>query len=278
MDLDPAATAAGIGLIARDDIDSTNAEALRLACAGEHGPLWVTARSQSAGRGRRGRTWVSGAGNLYATLLVRDPSPPELAPQLSFVAALALYDALLAVASVVGPHLDLKWPNDMLCDGAKVAGILVEGEGTHPLSVAIGIGVNCVHHPDNTDYPATDLTAAGVTVTPEHLFRALSAAMVRRLQQWERGENFGAVRADWLARSSGLGRDIRVRLAEREVIGRFESLDARGRLILGLPGGGIETISAGDVMPLDPASAADSTAVQIGSIDVRAGSPPDWDR
>jgi BirA family biotin operon repressor/biotin-[acetyl-CoA-carboxylase] ligase len=259
MDLAPAVAALGVGLIAHDEIDSTNAEALRLAGDGEHGLLWVTARSQSAGRGRRGRPWVSGLGNLYATLLVSDPSPPELAPQLSFVAALALHDALVVVAPIIGPRLDLKWPNDMLCDGAKMAGILVEGEGTRPLSTAIGVGVNCARHPENTDYPATDLAAAGVSVTPEQLFRALSAAMVLRLQQWDRGKNFGAVRADWLARSSGLDREIRVRLAEGEVTGRFESLDAAGRLILRVPNGGTETISAGDVMPL------------------HAGSPPDRD-
>lgn len=278
MDLAPAAAALGIGLIAHDEIDSTNAEALRRASAGEHGPLWVTARSQSAGRGRRGRSWVSSPGNLYATLLVRDPSPPEFAPQLSFVAALALHDALVKVVPIIGRRLDLKWPNDMLCDGAKVAGILVEGEGTRPLAVAIGIGVNCRRHPETTDYPATDFAAAGVTVTPERLFCALSAAMVLRLQQWDRGGNFAAIRVDWLAQSSGLGRDVRVRLAEREVTGRFQSLDADGRLILRLPDGGVEAISAGDVMPLQQVSTGDNSLTQGCSIGALTGSPSDRDR
>lgn len=285
MDLDEAAVAAGVGLIACDEIDSTNAEALRRARRGEQGPLWVTARVQSAGRGRRGRAWTSEPGNLYATLLLTDPSPPALAPQLSFVAALALHDTVVQVAATIRPHLELKWPNDMLCRGAKLAGILVEGEGT-PLSAAIGIGVNCTDHPDGTDYPATDFAAEGVKVTPVCLFRALSAAMVRRLRQWERGEHFATIRADWLERASGLGHELRVRLAERELTGRFQSLDTAGRLLLRLPDGGIEVIAAGDVFPLYLSAEASETSEQRDSFEVvsivptaaQSGREPDGNR
>jgi len=285
MDLDEAAVAAGVGLITCDEIDSTNAEALRFARRGEQGPLWVTARVQSAGRGRRGRAWTSGPGNLHATLLLTDPSPPALAPQLSFVAALALHDAVVQIAPAIRPHLELKWPNDMLCRGAKLAGILVEGEGA-PLSVAIGIGVNCTEHPDGTDFPATDLAAEGVKVTPVSLFRALSAATVRRLRQWQRGEHFAAIRADWLERANGLGRELRVRLTERELTGRFESLDTTGRLLLRLPNGGIEAIAAGDIFPLYPSTQADETPEQGASFEVvsiaptaaQSGRKPDGNR
>ncbi len=247
MDLDPVAAAAGVGLIACDRIGSTSAEALALARAGERGPLWVTAQSQTAGRGRRGRVWVSEPGNLYATLLLTDPSAPERAAELSFVAALAVHDALAECASALGPALALKWPNDVLCGPAKIAGILVEGEGTGPLAVAVGIGVNCAHHPRGTDYLATDLAAAGALVRPDDLFRALSAAMLLRLRQWDRGDGFAATRADWLKRAAGRGGDIRVRLAEREMTGRFETLDERGRLIVRLPDGTAEAVTAGEV-------------------------------
>ncbi|MBO0756971.1 MAG: biotin--[acetyl-CoA-carboxylase] ligase [Bradyrhizobiaceae bacterium] len=285
MNLDEAAVAAGVGLITCDEIDSTNADALRRARRGEQGPLWVTARVQSAGRGRRGRAWTSGPGNLHATLLLTDPSPPALAPQLSFVAALALHDAIVQIAVAIRPHLELKWPNDMLCRGAKLAGILVEGEGT-PLSVAIGIGVNCTEHPDGTDYPATDFAEQGVKVTPVRLFRALSAAMVRRLRQWERGQNFATIRADWLERASGLGHELRVRLVDRELTGRFESLDTTGRLLLRLPDGGIEAIAAGDICPLYPSAEAGKTSEQRASSDVvsiaptaaQSGRKPDGNR
>jgi BirA family transcriptional regulator, biotin operon repressor / biotin---[acetyl-CoA-carboxylase] ligase len=254
MDLDPAVAAAGVGLAVYDDIDSTNAEALRRARAGEQGPLWIVARTQSAGRGRRGRAWVSTAGNLYATLLISDPSPPDAAPQLSFVAALAVNDAIVALTHELAPRLRLKWPNDVLCDERKLAGILIEGEGTRPLSVATGIGVNCAHHPQDAGYPAIDLHACGAPTSPDRLFRALSATMMRRLLQWNKGERFDTVRADWLRHASGIGGDIRVRLMDRDLTGRFESLDGTGHLILRRADGGVENISAGDVFPFTSVS------------------------
>jgi BirA family biotin operon repressor/biotin-[acetyl-CoA-carboxylase] ligase len=225
------ATATAIRQLALGTIDSTNAEALRRARAGERGPLWITAETQSAGRGRRGRNWISAAGNLHATLLLTDPSPTALAPQLSFVAALALHDAVAQCAPQVGPALALKWPNDLLLGGAKLAGILIEGENEPAFAVAIGIGVNCAHHPD-TIFPATNLVAAGVLVSPQALFAALAEAMDRRLAQWARGEGFAAIRADWLRRAAGLGQAIQVRLPGREFSGLFEGLDEDGRLLL----------------------------------------------
>jgi len=244
-----------IRCIACDIVGSTNGEALARARAGETGPLWITARAQTAGRGRRGRVWLSPPGNLYATLLLCDPSPPERAPQVSFVAALAAHDAIAEIAADARPRLTLKWPNDLLCDGAKVAGILIEGEGS-PVVLAVGIGVNCAHHPDEAAYPATDLRAAGLVVAPESLFEALSRTMVARLRQWDRGRGFAAIRADWLARAHGLGGDIRVRLPEREVAGRFEALDRHGRLVLRRADGSAETVSAGDVFPINRGATA----------------------
>ena len=251
MQLDPAAT--GARLIVLDTIGSTNAEALSRARAGERGPLWITARAQTAGRGRRGRTWVSEPGNLYATLLLTDPAPPERAAQLSFVAALAAHDAVATCAPALAARLGFKWPNDVLLDGAKLAGILIEAEGTRPLLVAVGIGVNCRHHPAETDYPATDLAAAGAAVTAEDLFGALSVAMARRLREWDTG--FASIRAAWLARAGGLGGELTARLGARNLTGRFETLDEAGRLVLRLPDGAVETIAAGEVFPVAPAAA-----------------------
>jgi BirA family biotin operon repressor/biotin-[acetyl-CoA-carboxylase] ligase len=251
MRLDPAAMAAGVRLLARETLESTNAEALALARQGERGPAWITARSQTTGRGRRGNAWLSEPGNLYATLLLIDPAPAEHAPELSFVAALALHDAIVACAGALRARLTLKWPNDVLCDGRKLAGILVEGERTAPgLAVAIGIGANCRHHPAQTSHPATDLADAGAEVLPERLFAALSATMLLRLAQWRRGAGFAAIRADWLGRAAGVGGELRVRLPGRQLTGRFEALDARGRLLLRLADGALETIAAGEVFPL----------------------------
>jgi BirA family biotin operon repressor/biotin-[acetyl-CoA-carboxylase] ligase len=244
MQLDPTAQAAGARLVAYDTIGSTNEEALRLVRAGERAPLWVVAKSQTAGRGRRGRAWVSEPGNLYASLLLTDPSPPDRFPELSFVAALALHDAITARVPGLAGRVALKWPNYLLIDRNKFAGILVEGEGT---TVVIGIGVNCAHHPAGTEYPATDLAAAGVRATPDSLFPPLSAAIVAWLAQWDRGAGFAAIRADWISRAAGIGRPVRVRTGDAELNGTFEALDANGRLVLRLADGTMQAIAAGDV-------------------------------
>lgn len=248
MQLDPRATAAGARLIAHDVLTSTNAEALVLAAQGERGPLWLTAGRQTGGRGRRGRTWVSEPGNLFASLLLTDAAPPEHWPELAFVAALAIHDAVAEAAPALRPQLFIKWPNDLLLAGEKVAGILIEGDGAH--SVVVGIGINCTSHPEATDYPATDLAAAGADVTAEALFSILSAKMIGRLAQWNAGEHFSTIRADWLARAAGRSETIRVRLEEQELVGRFEEVDDTGRLVLSLPDGGRKAIAVGDVVEL----------------------------
>jgi BirA family biotin operon repressor/biotin-[acetyl-CoA-carboxylase] ligase len=250
MKLSPGAAAKGVGLIALETAASTNAEALRLGRAGEKGPLWITARAQTAGRGRRGRAWVSAPGNLFATLLLTSPVQPERGAQLSFVAALAAHDAIATCAPAVARQLTLKWPNDVLWAGAKLAGILIEAEGSAPLIAAVGIGVNCRHHPAATDFPATDLTAAGAAVSPEELFEVLSLVMMNRLREWEVG--FASIRAAWLERAGALGGELRVRVGSRDLTGRFEALDASGRLLLRLADGTIATVAAGDVQPIAP--------------------------
>jgi len=251
MRLHSAAAAAGTRLFAYETLPSTNAEALELARRGERGPLWITALEQLAGRGRRGNAWASPPGNLYATLLLTDPAPSDRAPELSFVAALAVDDAILDCAPGLRGKLALKWPNDVLCGGLKLAGILIEGEGhIAGLAVAVGIGVNCIHHPPQTTHPATDLAAAGVKVSAESLFEALSAAMLERVAQWNRGLGFAGIRADWMMRAAGIGGDMRVRLPGRELLGRGEALDERGRLLLRLADGSLQTIAAGDVFPV----------------------------
>lgn len=251
MRLHYAAAAAGVRLVTHETLPSTNTEALLLARHGERSTLWVIARVQTAGRGRRGNEWISEAGNLYATLLLIDPSRAEIAPELSFVAALAVHDAICERAAALRDGLALKWPNDVLCGGKKVAGILVEGETVSgSLAVAIGIGVNCAGHPPRTLFPATDLAAAGAQVSAEELFLALSGSMLRRLEQWRRGSGFAAIRSDWIARAAGIGEDMRVRLPGREFSGRCEGLDDRGRLLLRLADGSRQTVTAGDVFPL----------------------------
>jgi BirA family biotin operon repressor/biotin-[acetyl-CoA-carboxylase] ligase len=239
--------------IALEETGSTNAEALALARAGERGPLWITAARQTAGRGRGGRTWVSPPGNLYATLLLGEPCEMAAAPQLAFVAGLALHDAVAACAPGLQSQLALKWPNDLLLAGAKLAGILIESERAPGLTLAIGFGVNCASHPADTEFPATDLAGAGVAVTPDALFHALTGGMQERLAQWDRGAGFSKIREDWLLRAAGRDQVIRVRLPEREFSGRFEGLDVAGRLLVQRNGETI-AVTAGDVFGLETAS------------------------
>jgi BirA family biotin operon repressor/biotin-[acetyl-CoA-carboxylase] ligase len=207
----------------------------------------VVADRQTAGRGRRGRTWISPPGNLYASLLLTEAAPVEHWPELSFVAALAVHDTVVEVAPDLKTRLAIKWPNDLVLAGAKFAGILIEGENG---AVAVGIGVNCADHPAGMDYPATDLAAAGAPVSPAALFGALSVKMIGRIAQWNGGEGFSTIRTDWLARAAGLGEEVRVRLADRDLTGRFEAIDPAGSLVLRLPTGKTTTIAAGDVFML----------------------------
>jgi BirA family biotin operon repressor/biotin-[acetyl-CoA-carboxylase] ligase len=245
--------AGGIPVHAFETIGSTNAEALARAQAGERDPLVVVAERQSAGRGRRGREWVSEAGNLYATLLVIDPAPAVASPQICFVAALALYDAVLdACAGLAPARLKLKWPNDLLLDQSKVSGILVEGTtlANGKLAAAIGIGVNCAHHPVETPYPANDFKAAGFDLSPAALLARLGERWSARVREWNRGEGFAAIRAAWLLRATGIGSAIEVRLPDRTLAGTFEAIGEEGALLLRKADGAREAISAGDVFPI----------------------------
>ncbi|MCC7346998.1 MAG: biotin--[acetyl-CoA-carboxylase] ligase [Variibacter sp.] len=253
--------AAGVRLVVHDRLGSTNAEALALARAGERGPLWVLAREQTEGRGRRGRSWISPPGNLYATLLLSEPSAPALAPQLSFVAALALHDALTELAPGARGRLALKWPNDVLVGGAKVAGILIEGEAASAgFAVVIGIGLNCASHPAGTSYPATDLAAAGIAASADAVLDRLSAALAQRLAQWDRGDGFARIRADWTARAARIGEAIVLRATE-EVGGTFQGIDESGRLLLRAADGSVRAFAAAEVQAGAPAAALPAQGV-----------------
>lgn len=238
---------AGFTAIHLDAVGSTNAEAFERARQGASSGLWVVARRQTAGRGRRGRVWTSEPGNLYSSLMLRNPAEEARLGELPLVVALAVHDA---VASALPPFargdLAIKWPNDILYSGAKLCGILIEAIATpEGRVVVVGIGVNCIHHPDVALYSATDLAEVGYPTEPEAMFTLLAEAMARRLTEWQAGR-FAPLREAWLSRARGIGEAITVRLPTREVTGTFSGLDDEGRLLL-RHDGGLESISAGDV-------------------------------
>jgi BirA family biotin operon repressor/biotin-[acetyl-CoA-carboxylase] ligase len=246
MRLDPTVAAAGTGLIVHDTIGSTNSEAAALGRQGQSKLVWIVAKEQTAGRGRRGNVWISKPGNLYASLLLPG-IPSGSAGALAFVACLAVHDALLALAPALAPRLKLKWPNDVLLDGAKLAGILIEAELDWAV---IGAGINCAHHPGDTEQRAISLTSAGAPLPVEAVFAQLSKTMFARLSQWAQGAGFSAIRADWLQHAAGVGEDIRVRLPSKELAGQFQGLDETGHLLLRLSDGTVEAVSSGEVFAL----------------------------
>jgi BirA family biotin operon repressor/biotin-[acetyl-CoA-carboxylase] ligase len=247
MRLDPAAEAAGFTLDRRGSVGSTNDEAMALARAGAGGRVWVVADRQERGRGRSGRSWSSPPGNLYASLLLVEPCEPPRAPQLGFVAGVALHRAVSEAVPYGVPGLALKWPNDLLREGAKVAGILVEGVSQGAgggLAAVIGMGVNLVSHPASPSYPAADMSDTGLAVAA--LFETLSRSMAEALALWDRGAGFARIRDAWLARAGGIGGEIEVRRPSGSLRGIFKDIDAEGRLVLDQRGQ-LVTIEAGDV-------------------------------
>ncbi len=216
----------GWTLVALDSVGSTNDEAARLADGGAPEGTVVWARQQEGGRGRRGRSWASPPGNLYSSTILRPDCPAARAAELGFVAALAVGDLVPTARST-----RLKWPNDVLVDGGKIAGILLEsaiaqdGRVEH---VVAGIGVNVAFAPQLAEmrYPGASL---GGTV--EAALEGLTRALAARLVQWRR-DGFGVVREAWLAQAGPLGAEVDVRLGEGLVRGRFAGLDHEGALLL----------------------------------------------
>ncbi|AMJ60049.1 biotin--[acetyl-CoA-carboxylase] ligase [Bosea sp. PAMC 26642] len=241
------ARASGYRLIIRDEVGSTMEEARRALDQSDAGKLWIVARSQNSGRGRHGRQWGSPPGNLYASLLLTAPCEPALAPQLGFVAGLALHDAAARMIGPSAPDLALKWPNDLLIGRAKTAGLLLEGESRGAVfSVVIGFGVNIASCPQDTPYPAAFLKEHQPQASVEAMLAALSDAWVARLDAWSQPGGFGSTRAAWLERAAFLGETITIRLGEGPVSGRFDGLDPSGRLELDTSEGR-RLIDAGDL-------------------------------
>ncbi|MBG0811244.1 biotin--[acetyl-CoA-carboxylase] ligase [Methylosinus sp. H3A] len=239
------ALARGVRLEIYDEIDSTNDEAKRRAEGGDAGPLWIVAARQTKGRGRLGRSWSSLEGNLHASVLLSGFGPPALAPQLGFVAGLATIAALIESTGAVD-RLALKWPNDVLLDGEKLAGVLLEGvRAGATFGCVIGVGVNCAAAPRDLPVPASDLSrlsgpGAGA------LFALLSDKMEETLALWAGGAGFPLLRERWLGHAAGLGGEIEARLARETVAGIFETIDADGRLIISTRSGR-RAIEAGDI-------------------------------
>lgn len=245
--LAPEAAAAGFTLEHRAEIGSTNEAALAAIRAGAD-RLWIVADEQKAGRGRHGRLWDSPRGNLYASLGLAAPCPPDKAPLIGFVAGLSLAEAVIALIPTLRGRLHLKWPNDCLVDGAKVSGILLEGANLAGggIGVVLGVGVNIASHPEGLDRPVTALTRYDQTLDRDGFFAAFSARFAVNLGLFDAGGGFNLIRAGWLMHALPLGTKLVVRPPSGEISGTFAGMDREGHLVIDTPNGQ-ETVLAGDV-------------------------------
>ncbi len=254
---------AGYRLAGFDTIGSTNSEALAAAAAGDPGGIWFAALEQTAGRGRRGRQWHNPPGNLAASLLVVPDASPETVATLGFVAGVALNAGLSHIlpGGMVRIGLDgadgadgrsriaLKWPNDVLADGAKLAGILLEASKTTDgrQAIVIGIGVNVIAAPEGVPYPATCLKALGIERSAEDVFEALSDAWVEAFGLWNDGNGIPAILDRWRGSAAGIGAPVAITQDGVVRRGIFETIDSSGRLIVRDDDGARYPITAGDV-------------------------------
>jgi BirA family biotin operon repressor/biotin-[acetyl-CoA-carboxylase] ligase len=260
LELAPLLSTHALGRVihAHDSLPSTNELAFRLAAEGaKHGEVVVTER-QTAGRGRRGRAWVSPPGlNLYFSAILRPELPPYRAPELTLVAAVALAEVLREA----GADARIKWPNDVQLGGLKVAGILTELSSTpsRVSFVVLGMGVNLnarpEHFPEEVRATATSLAQA----TGRRVARApFAASLWRRLEEWLElhvASGFEPVRQRWKGLSSTLGQEVVVRMEGRQLLGVAEDIDEAGALLVRKADGSLERVLAGDVEQLRPGGA-----------------------
>jgi BirA family transcriptional regulator, biotin operon repressor / biotin---[acetyl-CoA-carboxylase] ligase len=233
---------------AYDVIDSTNSQAIRLASTGEKSGLWVTAKEQLSGRGRHGRDWISKPGNFYGSLLYHSGKDLPTSAQLSFVAALALFDT---ISELIGSNtkVECKWPNDILVNDKKISGILLESVShgaSSPDYMVIGMGINIADHPEAALYPTTCLNhETGRYIEWIVVFNHLVKNMKNWLDSWQ-GEGFEVIRTAWLKYCKGLGAEITVKQNDEEIRGQFIDLDQNGALMLQIDGK-TKLIHSGDV-------------------------------
>jgi BirA family biotin operon repressor/biotin-[acetyl-CoA-carboxylase] ligase len=230
------------------EIDSTNLEAARI-CSGLFGPKWICALSQTAAKGRRGRAWTNQEGNFAATLVLPNAGPAQSMALRSFVTSLALFDTFVALTGQPAPFA-LKWPNDVLINGGKVAGILLESlnGGSH---LAIGIGVNLQSAPSADQVesgavvPVSLRGETGADVSPTDFLDVIAAKYAAHESMFTT-YGFEPIRTAWLARAAKLGEVIMARTTTSETIGTFETVDTEGHLVL-RTAKGVQTIAAADV-------------------------------
>lgn len=244
-----------------DSLPSTNDECMKAALNGDSGGLWIQAYEQTKGRGRQGRIWQSGTGNLYISTLLIDPCELRSTPQLSFLASLAVFDTAKTLTNLSFPDIALKWPNDLHLKGAKFSGILLEMKPLEPprkSAVVIGFGINIISAPEAMPYPVAALSDFNSEIVLSDVQDLLIENFYKYLLLWngrrfsvghtfDEEPDFSKIKEIWERNVKGLGENITIRLNDLEKKGIFEGIDEHGRLKLRYPAGNFELISAGDL-------------------------------
>ncbi|MBN08159.1 MAG: biotin--[acetyl-CoA-carboxylase] ligase [Rhodospirillaceae bacterium] len=238
----------GMTLAAYTSLPSTNDEAKRLAMeeqASDGTIVWSL--EQTAGKGRQNRQWLSAPGNIYSSVILRPTVTLENAAQTSFLPALAV--AGLLAASISEQNITFKWPNDVLLNGKKICGILLESGSWKTLDqkwLVLGCGINLAHSPAETRIPATSMKEhATIMPSVEEALESYAAHLFNWIQRWQR-EGFQPIRQAWLERAADLDSVINVDLGESRLTGIFKGLNSHGALELETKNG-VHTIGAGDV-------------------------------
>ncbi|MGH1349856.1 MAG: biotin--[acetyl-CoA-carboxylase] ligase [Methyloligellaceae bacterium] len=242
----------GYSLLAYEEIGSTNTEAMSLARDNSEDHLWLWTLKQTQGKGRNGRIWESRQGNLHASLILQLNCEVNTVAQLSLLAGVAAYDALalLCDSSVVN-QIRLKWPNDLLLDGAKIGGILLESTkqaDQKTVSVVLGTGMNLAYHPELDDKKTTNLSMYKQEIEPRQALESLAKATADWLKIWDLGKNFDQIREAWTLRGQKIGSPIKVNSGREIIHGHFAGLNETGGMILQLSTGAYKDVHFGDVI------------------------------
>jgi BirA family biotin operon repressor/biotin-[acetyl-CoA-carboxylase] ligase len=237
-------------LLIYDHLDSTNSEALRLAHNGVKGNHVIFAKLQTDGRGRHGKHWDSPEGNFYLSLLLDPIFTVQSGAELSFVTSLAVKDAIMYVLGINYLNISFKWPNDILLNGKKLGGILLESSSTPQKNIPdwfiVGVGINLMHYPNEADYPATSLKDEGFGEVPVNLVLNAFMESFSTRYMW-RNRGFNTLRLEWVNNAFNLNKPVTVIFKGEKLQGIFEDIDEAGSLLMRLPDGQIKKIVAGEV-------------------------------
>lgn len=236
-------------MLALTRVESTNVTAMQKASEGTRDNLWVVSGEQTAGKGRRGRVWQTSEGNLAASIFLKIPGATQNPELLGFVAAIAVAKSVRDVLGDDASKISLKWPNDVLVNDAKLAGILLEAKSLpgDNLAIIVGMGINVANVPMDVPYKTIALNQILPHLSAATMFAKLTKNWVETFAIWNYDQGRQQILDKWRELARGLGDAILVKRVNDQIEGKFAAIDDQGRLVVELKNGQFEIISVGDV-------------------------------